>query len=378
MAAAGLMTLATGFLPQVAKADSLSDLRAQAAQIAQRINSLGVQEETLSEQYDGALIHQKAMITKVAQARADVAKADSDSKKAAEALQQEAVTAYVDNGSSGSSTNSIKSADDTLLQAEYEQSVASSQADAEDKYKLASETTATAEANLKQSEQAAANTVAEIKTDKNNINSTITQLTSEESQAKGQIANLVYQDRMAAQRAAAAAYQRKLAAERAAATTTTSPATTPSTQGNSGGGGGGSGTTPTTTVTTGGGGSSSGGGGGGSSIGEGAVQAALTRVGDPYVWGAAGPNAFDCSGLVMWSYAQVGVSLPHFSGAQYADGTQISMDDLEPGDLVFPPDPGEHVAMYIGGGNIVQAPYTGADVQVIPLSSFFTLAVSIS
>ncbi|MHB1929873.1 MAG: C40 family peptidase, partial [Acidimicrobiales bacterium] len=105
-----------------------------------------------------------------------------------------------------------------------------------------------------------------------------------------------------------------------------------------------------------------------------AVAAALSRVGDPYVWGAAGPNAFDCSGLVMWSYAQAGISLPHFSGAQYADTVHIPMADLQPGDLVFFSNPGEHVAMYIGNGEVVQAPYTGALVQVVPLYSGFTLA----
>jgi len=97
-----------------------------------------------------------------------------------------------------------------------------------------------------------------------------------------------------------------------------------------------------------------------------AVAAALSMVGDPYVWGAAGPDYFDCSGLVMWAYAQAGVSLPHYSGSQFDDTIQIPMSDLEPGDLVFPADPGEHVAMYIGNGNIVQAPDTGTDVQVVP------------
>jgi cell wall-associated NlpC family hydrolase len=97
-------------------------------------------------------------------------------------------------------------------------------------------------------------------------------------------------------------------------------------------------------------------------------------VGDPYVWGAAGPDAFDCSGLVMWAYAQAGVSLPHYSGAQYDDTIHIPMSDLEPGDLVFPADPGEHVAIYIGNGDIVQAPYTGANVQIVPLTGFFVLA----
>ncbi|MGH8918329.1 MAG: C40 family peptidase, partial [Acidimicrobiales bacterium] len=88
----------------------------------------------------------------------------------------------------------------------------------------------------------------------------------------------------------------------------------------------------------------------------------------------SGPNAFDCSGLVMWAYAQAGISLPHYSGAQYSMGVHISMSQLQPGDLVFPSNPGEHVAMYVGGGNIVEAPYTGATVHVIPMSSFFVLA----
>ena len=108
--------------------------------------------------------------------------------------------------------------------------------------------------------------------------------------------------------------------------------------------------------------------------GSAAVAAAESRVGDPYVWGAAGPTAFDCSGLVMWAYEQAGISLPHYSGAQFSDTTEIPMSDLQPGDLVFPANPGEHVAMYVGGGDIVQAPYTGADVQIVPLSSFFVLA----
>jgi cell wall-associated NlpC family hydrolase len=108
-----------------------------------------------------------------------------------------------------------------------------------------------------------------------------------------------------------------------------------------------------------------------------AVAAAESRVGDPYVWGAAGPSEFDCSGLVMWAYEQAGVGLPHYSGAQFSDTTQVSMSDLQPGDLVFPANPGEHVAMYIGNGEIIQAPYTGADVQIVPLSSFFVLATQV-
>lgn len=89
---------------------------------------------------------------------------------------------------------------------------------------------------------------------------------------------------------------------------------------------------------------------------SGAVAAALTRVGSPYVWGAAGPTTFDCSGLIVWAYAQVGINLPHYSGAQYQITTRISASQLQPGDLVFyGPGGSEHVGMYIGGNQLVQA-----------------------
>jgi cell wall-associated NlpC family hydrolase len=70
----------------------------------------------------------------------------------------------------------------------------------------------------------------------------------------------------------------------------------------------------------------------------------------------------------------VGISLPHFSGAQYADTTHIPMSDLEPGDLVFFSDPGEHVAMYVGNGEIIEAPHSGAVVHIVPMYAGFTLA----
>ena len=98
----------------------------------------------------------------------------------------------------------------------------------------------------------------------------------------------------------------------------------------------------------------------------GAVQAAESEVGVPYLWGGTSPSTgFDCSGLVMWAYAQVGISLPHYSGAQFDDTTHIPLADIEPGDLLFyGPGGDEHVAMYVGGGSMVEAPYTGADVHI--------------
>jgi len=102
----------------------------------------------------------------------------------------------------------------------------------------------------------------------------------------------------------------------------------------------------------------------GDSLGEQALRAAMTKLGDPYVWGGAGPDQFDCSGLVMWSYAQVGISLDHFTGNQWNEGQHISRSQLQPGDLVFFFADISHVGMYIGNGLMIDAPTFGEPVQI--------------
>ena len=106
-----------------------------------------------------------------------------------------------------------------------------------------------------------------------------------------------------------------------------------------------------------------------STLGEAAVSMALKELGTPYVWGGAAPGGFDCSGLVSWAYAQAGLGgLPHFTGALWASGTHISSSELAPGDLVFY-NGLNHVGMYIGGGNFVEAPHTGDVVKISSMSS---------
>jgi peptidoglycan DL-endopeptidase CwlO len=98
-----------------------------------------------------------------------------------------------------------------------------------------------------------------------------------------------------------------------------------------------------------------------------AASAAMSQLGTPYVWGGASPGGFDCSGLVMWAFAQVGVSLPHSSYGQYGYGVPVSRDQLQAGDLVFFDGLG-HVGIYIGGGQFVHAPHTGDVVKISSLS----------
>jgi cell wall-associated NlpC family hydrolase len=98
-----------------------------------------------------------------------------------------------------------------------------------------------------------------------------------------------------------------------------------------------------------------------------AIKTAYAQLGDPYVYGAAGPDAFDCSGLTMYAWNSAGVSLPHSSSAQYSSTRHVSISDLQPGDLVFYYSPISHVAIYIGGGRIIHAPHPGRSVEIAPL-----------
>lgn len=94
------------------------------------------------------------------------------------------------------------------------------------------------------------------------------------------------------------------------------------------------------------------------------VDFALDQLGDPYVWGSAGPNSWDCSGLMLGAYAQIGISLPHNAAAQWDRVAQISEDELQPGDFVFY-NGLAHVGMYIGNGLIVHAPNSTTVVKVV-------------
>jgi peptidoglycan DL-endopeptidase CwlO len=110
-----------------------------------------------------------------------------------------------------------------------------------------------------------------------------------------------------------------------------------------------------------------------SSYGSPVVAVAMSFLGTPYVWGGAEPGGFDCSGLVMYSFARVGVSLPHSSYAQWNYGVSVPYDQLQPGDIVFFDGLG-HVGLYIGGGEYVDAPYTGAVVRVDSLDNSWAQA----
>jgi peptidoglycan DL-endopeptidase CwlO len=105
-----------------------------------------------------------------------------------------------------------------------------------------------------------------------------------------------------------------------------------------------------------------------------ALKAALSKLGRPYVWGAEGPDTFDCSGLVQWAYAQAGVRMPRVTDQQWVTGPQVSLSQAQPGDLLFwrndPTNPEyiSHVAIYWGNGKMLHAPHTGDVVKIVPVN----------
>ena len=108
------------------------------------------------------------------------------------------------------------------------------------------------------------------------------------------------------------------------------------------------------------------------------VALAVAQIGTPYVWGGAAPGGFDCSGLVQWAYAQVGINLPRTAQGQYDTAAPIAASQLQPGDLLFYaqtyPDPSStitHVGIYVGNGQMINAPTDGDVVRVMPAFAGF-------
>ncbi|HEX8343360.1 MAG TPA: NlpC/P60 family protein [Actinoplanes sp.] len=98
-----------------------------------------------------------------------------------------------------------------------------------------------------------------------------------------------------------------------------------------------------------------------------AAKKACSLIGKPYIFGSAGPNGYDCSGLTMTAWASVGVSLRHYTKWQWSDASPVSRADLKPGDLVFYYSDLHHMGIYVGGGQIVHAPHTGDRVRMAPI-----------
>ncbi|HVY08635.1 MAG TPA: NlpC/P60 family protein [Mycobacteriales bacterium] len=324
---------------------SARTLKQQIAAAHQQLRDLDNQAETASEQYDAARI-------KLADAQAAATKANASLSSARHNLASlhSTVTSFVVAAYRGGATNSLLdlisdgSAGRYVSQISSMQAVSTSEARTLTQVSAAQriEEQAQANASAALAKQQAATTAMQSSRDR------ILAAAAKEKKILGDL-----EAREAAIIKAAKARAARLAAEREQARLREAQAATTRAANALGGPVGGA-VAPVVS------------GSGGAQV---AVEWAYREIGKPYQWAAAGPNSFDCSGLTQYVWGKAGVYLGHYTGDQWNEGTHVTRDQLEPGDLVFfaynTSDPGSihHVGIYVGGGMMIDAPYTGANVR---------------
>ena len=342
-----------------AAGDAISDAKAKAAAIESELTRAQNEMSALSQQYDAARYHLSQINSSIATTKANVVADEQQVSNDKATLSKAAVANYISDGTAAAQ-NPIFSGNEKTLGATAEYNKV-----AEGDISLAVDNLHTAENSLNaqvsqlQGEQSQAQT--QVTAEQNAVNQNaqaVQQQRGALAQEQGQIAQLVKQQQEAEAAAAARAAQQRQQA--AAAATAAAPRASSGNSGGSGGGASLAGLSQAAPPPS-------------SPGGAGAVQAAESQIGVPYVWGGESPKGsaspgFDCSGLTAWSWGQVGVGLPHFSGAQMGDSTPVPVSDLQPGDLLFyGPGGSDHVAMYVGPGTMIEAPFTGADVRLTAL-----------
>jgi cell wall-associated NlpC family hydrolase len=352
----GTLAMAAAFavaaLAGPAQANKISATRAQIAAIEQQLNAFDVKLEASINAYDDARqhladvrgqIHDNTIRLTVARHNLKVAQAD---------LATFMVSTYKGNGNDDPAAYVLSSGSfsDLVNRVEYVQRVSKSEGELLDAITTAEHEIAKRQAALKAEEADAKNLVARKAQQKATIQSQLSQRQHLLDSVKGSLRQEIARrnaarDAAAKRRAAALAQQQQQS--------TPPPSGSGSDGGSSGGGGGSFNPPPAGT------------------LGEQAAALAQQYLGVPYVWGGASPSGFDCSGLVVYVYGQLGVSLPHFTGSLWNSGAHVSSDQLAPGDLVFFYNL-DHVGIYIGGGLFVHAPHTGDVVKISSLSDGYS------
>lgn len=353
-----------------AAADQLSDAKAEAASITAKLQSDQAQIQTLTGEVSAADYQLSQLNGEIAANKAQVAKdqvkVDADEKQ----LRVEAISDYTNSDTTNQVSQMFSSNPNTSgIRSEYTAVATGNVTATIDALHNAQNLLEANQNALDQQQAQATATSNNLTAEENQANSLEQQDQATLDSVNTTIQNLIAQqqaeEEAAAQAAAEAAFKAKLAASQQAQAAQQAQAQAQAAQASASGGGG----------------SDSSGGGGAAPVSSGgslpplppgaagAIEAAESQIGVPYVWGGETPGVgFDCSGLIQWAWAQVGVSLPRTSGAQYEATTQVPLADIEPGDLLFyGPDGADHVAMYVGGGQMIEAPETGQTVHITPV-----------
>ena len=334
------ITLLLSLLGAASAAGSpIQDKQAEAARIQAQLDAQGNRISQLDEQYNRAQMNVASTQASLAKAQADLASANQRFAQVKSRMSQAAVNAYMHGGNTSMVEQLVKSdGKDLAVRKQYVETAAADQRNALDELKAARQDLEAQRSKLSASASSAKTAASNLASQKAAIDQAIAAQQATLGKVKGDLAQLIAQDQ--ARRAADA--QRKAQAElasRAAAPSRPSrgpaiPAGPPPPVGHGAGA---------------------------------AVSTARAQIGKPYVYGAAGPDSFDCSGLTMYAWRAGGVSLSHSSQSQYGETTHVAVSAIQPGDLLFYYSDIHHVAMYSGGGMMIEAPHTGASVREVPM-----------
>ncbi len=320
-----------------ASADPLSDKKAEAAQIGAQLAQLQDRQHDLNGQFEQANYELHQAQEKVIAAKALAAQTAAEADKRREDLRHYAVAAYQSGNDSPEFDALITNDASTGVQKRsYLQSISGSRQDLVDALNAARQKAEEDGVRLKAAEDVSTAKAAEIEQLKKAADDAANQQAAINTKVQGELKVLVDAENA---RIAAAAAAARAAAANAASGGRASAAPNPNP-------------------------------GRIRSEVSGAISAGRTKLGAAYVWAAEGPDVFDCSGFVRWSFLQVGISLPHYSGAMYQSTIRISESQLQPGDLVFWGVGGsQHVAIYIGGNQIL---HTAHGVAITSMNGWWT------
>lgn len=375
-------------------ADAVSDKKAEAERIARQLEQQGRQVAILAEDYDEARVRIEAVEVELSSASADLSKTDRQAREIRRRLTDQAVEAYIRGGSTQALAMIAETErmEEMAVRTQYIRTLTSGALDVLDELRAvrlrldeqqrrldaaraeAREAAAVAETKRREAtvaEAAQRRTLQQVEGELAVLVEAETKRRDEEEvrRAKAELAATQARAEAAAREAAARdAAARDAAARDAARRTTTTTTTTARPSASSG-----PVVTPrpapttttkprattTTTVVTGGGSNAPPPAAGA----DAAIAEARRQIGKPYEWGGSGPDSFDCSGLTGWAWRAGGKKLSHSSRAQFSETSRVSFENIKPGDLLFYGDPIHHVALYIGDGQMIEAPQTGKNVR---------------
>lgn len=376
----GPLVLLCSLLAAPASADPASDKRAEARRIADQLDKLGQSVSVLAEQVDAGRLKAGDLAVEVAAAERDLGQAEAGASGARSRLAVAAVDTYVQGGVDLGAVPALDNGSDPLRRRQYAMTLQARKSDVLDAAKAQTAIVREKKARLEQARKEAQGVVDGVERAQREAEAAATRLESTQGKIDGELAALVEQEQQDRAAVEAADVQHSLAASNPASPVATlaappramavvaaprAPAATiqptPSAPGAA------PVATPTTPTTPPKPAPDAGNQAPAPNSGAAAAVAEARRqIGKPYRWGGVGPDSFDCSGLTAWAWRAGGRSLPHSSQAQYASLPKVNAADAQPGDLFAFGSPIHHIGIYVGGGQMVDAPETGKNVQYYP------------